>query len=73
MSNFNCEICGKEQIDSDHGFVSGCQHHPPEHKRFVNVHFGGDKYATAFYDNGWYKSAKAKANLRAVHPISWKE
>ena len=28
MSNFICEKCGKEIIDSPDGYVTGCEHYP---------------------------------------------
>lgn len=30
MSNFICEYCGANIIDSDHGYVTGCEHYPME-------------------------------------------
>lgn len=30
MSHFNCEHCGTTCIDSAHGYVTGCEHHPPD-------------------------------------------
>lgn len=34
MSNFKCEKCGAEIIDSEVGYVSGCEHYPPEYVEF---------------------------------------
>ena len=77
MSCFACETCGRTQVDKDGvGYVAGCSHHPPEGRlrnTFVTVWFGGDDEtpARAFYAGAWYKSAKAKAECRAVHPVAW--
>ncbi len=30
MSNFICPTCGTEIIDSETGFISGCQHFPKD-------------------------------------------
>ena len=30
MSNFNCEQCGKPIIDSENGYVNGCEHYAIE-------------------------------------------
>lgn len=30
MSNFYCEKCGIAIIDSPHGYVTGCEHYPPD-------------------------------------------
>jgi len=32
MNSFNCQICGKVNRDSISGYVSGCEHYPPEQK-----------------------------------------
>jgi hypothetical protein len=73
MSCFSCEKCGVTQVDKDLvGYVAGCAHYPPEHTGFVTVFFGGDvPSARAFYDGAWYKSKEAKAQGRAVHPVTW--
>lgn len=75
MSNFACEQCGVTQDDRDGvGYVAGCSHYPPHHKRPVEVSFGGDTpTATAFYDGAWYKSEEAKKQGRAVHPVTWRD
>ena len=28
MSNFNCDKCGKGIIDSENGYLNGCEHYP---------------------------------------------
>ena len=28
MSNFKCEKCGKDIIDSQTGYINGCEHYP---------------------------------------------
>ena len=28
MSNFDCQKCGKEIIDSTNGYITGCRHWP---------------------------------------------
>ena len=33
MSNFICEKCGKHCIDSPLGYVTGCEHYPPDMQR----------------------------------------
>ena len=30
MSNFHCEICGAICGDSEKGYVTGCEHYPPD-------------------------------------------
>lgn len=30
MSNFSCEKCGAECIDSHRGYITGCEHYPPD-------------------------------------------
>lgn len=30
MSNFACEKCGAICHDSEHGYVTGCEHYPPD-------------------------------------------
>lgn len=32
MSHFTCEKCGENIYDSKFGYVSGCEHYPPDHK-----------------------------------------
>ena len=32
MSNFNCEYCGAICSDSDYGYITGCEHYPPDIK-----------------------------------------
>ncbi len=32
MSSFNCEVCGALCIDSPIGYVTGCEHYPPDVK-----------------------------------------
>jgi hypothetical protein len=32
MSNFVCAKCGVVCVDSDRGYVSGCEHYPPDVK-----------------------------------------
>lgn len=32
MSSFNCEFCGALCSDSPIGYVSGCEHYPPDVK-----------------------------------------
>lgn len=76
MSNFACEICGRTQVDKDGvGYVAGCSHYPPHHRKFVLVYFGGDdeKPTRAFYAGAWYKSQRAKRQGKAVHPIAWSD
>jgi hypothetical protein len=75
MSNIICEQCGRMQIDSERGYIAGCSHYPPEHKRFVDVYFGGEGEAPAkaFFDGAWYRSMRAKQQGRAVHPVVWRE
>lgn len=31
MSNFICEECGTEILDSPIGYTTGCEHHPLDH------------------------------------------
>ncbi len=73
MSSFNCEHCGRPQIDQDQvGYVEGCSHYPPEHSKFVTVYYGGDTTPDrAFYKGAWYKSEQSRAHGKAVHPIAW--
>ncbi len=33
MSNFICEKCGKPCFDSPLGYVTGCEHYPPDMQR----------------------------------------
>lgn len=71
MSHFICNIT---QVDSPHGYISGCCHHPPEHSRYVKVFFGGDdEVPTLAYCKGgvWYRSQDAERQGRAVHPVRW--
>lgn len=35
MSNFKCEHCGTDCIDSPRGYVIGCEHYPPDAKKQV--------------------------------------
>ena len=37
MSNFTCEKCNKDIIDSESGYVTGCEHYPVEQKLFGKV------------------------------------
>ena len=30
MSHFACEHCGATCIDTQYGYIQGCEHHPPE-------------------------------------------
>jgi hypothetical protein len=30
MSSFICDKCGKEILDSDQGYITGCEHYPLE-------------------------------------------
>lgn len=30
MSSFYCEKCGALCADSEHGYISGCEHYPPD-------------------------------------------
>jgi len=32
MSSFICEFCGKEIIDTENGYITGCKHYPIEEK-----------------------------------------
>ena len=32
MSSFICEFCGKEIIDTEDGYITGCKHYPIEEK-----------------------------------------
>jgi len=32
MSSFFCEFCGKEIIDTENGYITGCKHYPIEEK-----------------------------------------
>ncbi len=32
MSSFFCEYCGKEIIDTENGYITGCEHYPIEEK-----------------------------------------
>lgn len=74
MSNFACGKCGIANIDSPTGYVAGCQHYPPENRRYVVVSFDGEAFdARAFYrGSGWYKSIKASFEHRAIHPVAWR-
>lgn len=73
MSCFECKVCGVAQVDDcERGYIAGCAHHPPEHRRFVRVFFGGDAAPVkAFYDGAWYKSSRSKKNGLAIHPTHW--
>ncbi len=73
MSHFACELCGRTQTDSSRGYIAGCSHYPPEHSRFVMVWFGGENEepTRAFYRGAWYRSEKARAQGKAVHPVAW--
>lgn len=46
MSNFICDKCGAEIIDSPLGYVTGCEHYPVENCRFFynckNIHLVND-------------------------------
>jgi len=33
MSNFNCEKCGAICSDGPKGYVTGCEHYPPDIKK----------------------------------------
>ncbi|MFK5951028.1 MAG: hypothetical protein QM500_19925 [Methylococcales bacterium] len=28
MSSFNCNECGQRCVDTDDGYITGCEHHP---------------------------------------------
>lgn len=76
MSSFLCEICGRDNQDSDAGYIAGCEHYPPEHNRPVSVYFSDDTAmpsVTAFYDGAWYKSVKSQKKGLSVHPVTWRE
>ena len=32
MSNFECEWCGSICYDTEHGYITGCSHYPPDLK-----------------------------------------
>ena len=32
MSNFQCGKCGAMCYDTHHGYITGCQHHPPDRR-----------------------------------------
>jgi len=38
MSNFQCETCGTICYDTPNGYITGCEHYPPDlkHKVVVN-------------------------------------
>lgn len=73
MNSFECKKCKRTQVINEFGFaLAGCSHHPPQHTDFVTVFFGGDTPpAKAYHDGAWYKSPKAKAQGKAIHPIAW--
>ena len=35
MSNFKCEKCDKDIIDSENRYVTGCEHYPVENKSLL--------------------------------------
>ena len=41
MSNFFCEYCGKAIIDTEHGYITNCEHYHGEKDMFIKV---GNKY-----------------------------
>ena len=32
MSSFNCEHCNAQCVDTEFGYITGCQHHPPDQR-----------------------------------------
>ena len=38
MSNFNCQICARPNIDSEEGYIKGCRHYHPEAEGVYVLH-----------------------------------
>ena len=67
MSNFVCEKCGKQCIDSPFGYITGCEHYPTDIQRLpVNME-------KILYDNLWElhesddKPSNAKLSVAALN------
>ena len=59
MSNFVCEKCGKQCIDSPLGYITGCEHYPADMERLpANME-------KILYDNLWelYESDDKPSNM----------
>lgn len=55
MSNFKCEHCGENIIDSPRGYITGCSHYPlsgPNKKKsaWATTYY---KELAKGYDHGW--------------------
>lgn len=54
MSNFTCEHCNTDLIDSPYGYITGCEHYP------ADIHFDGEPnsgfsgYSIGTYELAWY-------------------
>ena len=76
MSHFNCDKCGVIQVDSRHGYIAGCHHHPPEFPFRVLLEFdeSGERSASGLYndvDSAFYLKQGSKVSKSAVHPVRW--
>ncbi len=62
MSSFNCEKCGLPNLDSEYGYIAGCEHYPPEFDgRYKTKILQGSMdtkvvESLTFYRNGQWKS-----------------
>jgi len=41
MSNFRCDICGKNILDSPRGYVTGCPHYPLSERTTLSPNLKG--------------------------------
>ena len=54
MSNFICEHCGALCYDTPEGYISGCEHYPPD------INKAGLKVKNKTYYRRGYKKGKIK-------------
>ena len=73
MSNFNCKICGVDQIDSTQGYIEGCTHYPTMIGGDYEVEFGDGEWVDAVTDSvTWAYSHDSIASGNVIHPKRWR-
>lgn len=73
MSNFACEQCGINQIDSTQGYIEGCSHFPAIIGGDYEVEFGDGQWVDAVTDGvTWAYSQDSISSGKIIHPKRWR-
>jgi len=75
MSNITCEKCGAIQKDAGrhNGYVSGCQHYPPEKSMSVEMDFGDGEWKIGVFDGSFAYTRNGLESGKCVHPVLWRQ